>query len=105
MLLALITAAVTFCANDGRSVTFTFRNNSDRSIPLQIPGVMNPNLSPRSNSGVTLTGGQEIFFTYRGKKTLLLRICDEKPGDIVLVDEVIAKRTAALDAERAGRQS
>lgn len=104
MLLALITAAVVACANDGRSVKFTFRNNSDRSIPLQIPGVMNPNLSPKSNSGVTLEGGQEIFFKYRGKKTLLLRICDEKPGDVVLVDEVIAKRTAALDAERAVRK-
>jgi hypothetical protein len=52
---------------------------------------------------VTLEGGQEIFFTYRGKKTVLLRICNEKPGEVVVVDEVIAKRTAELDAERARR--
>jgi hypothetical protein len=103
VLLALLTAAVAACANDGRSVNLTFRNNSFPSIPLQIPGVMNPNLSPKSNSGVTLEGGQEIFFTYRGRKTLLLRICDEKPGEVVAVDEVIAKRTAELDAERARR--
>ncbi|MFN9087652.1 MAG: hypothetical protein ACK5W7_09040 [Gemmatimonadaceae bacterium] len=103
MLLALLTATVAACVNDGRSVKLTFRNNSDRSIPLQIPRVMNPNLSPMSNSGVTLEGGQAIFFKYRGKKTLLLRICDEKPGEVVLIDEVIARRTVELDAERARR--
>ena len=103
MLLILFTAVAAACANDGRSVNLTFRNNSLRSIPLQIPGVMNPNLSPRSNSGVTLEGGQEIYFKYRGRKTLLLRICDEKPGEVVLVNELIKKRTTELDTERARR--
>jgi hypothetical protein len=100
MLLALFAVTVAACTNDGRSVDLTFRNASARSIPLQIPGVMNPNLSANSNSGVELEGGQEVFFTYRGRKTLLLRICNEKAGDTILVNEVIARRTAELDAQR-----
>jgi len=100
MLLALFAVTVAACTNDGRSVGLTFRNASDRSIPLQIPGVMNPNLSPRSNSGVELEGGQEVFFTYRGRRTLLLRICNEKAGEMILVNDVIARRTAELDAQR-----
>jgi len=100
MLLALFAVTVAACTNDGRSVALTFRNTSERSIPLQIPGVMNPNLNPKSNSGVDLKGGQEVFFTYRGRKTLLLRICDERAGDTILVNEVIARRTAELDAQR-----
>lgn len=36
-------------------------NGSAQSIPLVIPGVMNPNLSPFSKSGVELKVGQRIF--------------------------------------------
>lgn len=100
MLFALVAVTIAACTNDGRSVGLTFRNASDRSIPLQIPGVMNPNLNARSNSGVELEGGQEVFFMYRGRKTLLLRICNEKAGETILVNEVIGRRTAELDAER-----
>lgn len=49
-------------------VSFTLENTSLRSIPLKIPGVMNPNLSPKSKSGVRLAQGQEII--YRGKTIL-----------------------------------
>ncbi len=58
-------------------VNFTLHNSSLKSIPLIIPGVMNPNLSPISNSGVALEIGQEIYFKNKGKKTLLL-VVDEK---------------------------
>ena len=44
------------------AVPFTLRNNSLKSIPLKIPGVMNPNLSPMSNSGVDLAEGQKVYF-------------------------------------------
>lgn len=37
---------------------------------------MNPNLSPRSNSGVRLKYGQEIYFK-EGRKKYLLLIVDE----------------------------
>ena len=56
------------------TVSFTLHNSSLRSIPLIIPGVMNPNLSPLSNSGVVLETGQQIFFRQDGKKMLLLTV-------------------------------
>lgn len=74
-------------------------NRSWGSIPLNIPGVMNPNLNPKSTSGVTLTRGQQIFFSYKGKQTLLLKIDAEKDGDIIVVDELIAQRREALEKE------
>ncbi len=79
------------------AVDLSFENRSSVSIPLQIPSVMNPNLSPRSSSGVTLRKGQEVFFNYQGKKTLLLKIDHEKDGDVVVIDQLIAKRLAELE--------
>ena len=38
-------------SNEGL-VSFTLVNSSSKSIPLIIPNEMNPNLSPKSNSGV-----------------------------------------------------
>jgi len=55
-------------------VSFTLRNNSAKSIPLIIPTVMNPNLSPFSNSGVDLKIGQEILFKVKGKTYTLLTV-------------------------------
>ena len=52
-------------------ISFTFRNETAQSIPLIIPGVMNPNLSPFSNSGVRLKIGQQINFR-QGLKTYTL---------------------------------
>lgn len=79
----------------------TFENQSNVSIPLQIPGVMNPNLSPKSKSGVTLKKGQEVFFKYKGKKTILLKIKDEKDGDILIINELIEKRIAEMEKKKA----
>ncbi|TDQ18497.1 hypothetical protein DFQ04_0299 [Algoriphagus boseongensis] len=58
----------------GKEVGLTFYNSSKSSIPLIIPGVMNPNLNPMSTSGVALKIGQEVFFKVNGKKYLLLKI-------------------------------
>ena len=52
-------------------ISFTLRNETAQSIPLIIPGVMNPNLSPFSNSGVSLKIGQQINFR-QGLKTYTL---------------------------------
>jgi len=57
-----------------KSISFTLRNNSIKSIPLIIPTVMNPNLSPMSNSGVTLKIGQKIYFKKGWRKYLLLEV-------------------------------
>jgi hypothetical protein len=99
-MLTLITATLAACTLNGGSANLTFQNTSWRSIPLSIPGVMNPNLNPRSTSGVTLRDGQEVFFTYRGGRKLLLTICNERNGDVIVVNDVIARRTLELDAQR-----
>lgn len=78
-------------------ISFTLANNSLRSIPLIIPGVMNPNLSPRSKSGVDLAVGQEIFFKTKGKRQILL-IVDEniEEGAIVDVGKLLKERKKEL---------
>ena len=53
-------------------IRFTLANTSGESIPLIIPSVMNPNLSPYSESGVDLAIGQEILYKSGTKKYVLL---------------------------------
>ena len=55
---------------------FYLENNTAQIIPLQIPGVMNPNLKPFSRSGVDLKNGQKIFLSLRNKKVLILTVTD-----------------------------
>lgn len=76
------------------SVTFTLRNNTLSSIPLEIPGVMNPNLSPMSNSGVTLEIGQKVYYFPKdkkanGKRALLLEVDESLNGKTLVVNELI----------------
>ena len=78
----------------------TFHNGSFISIPLIIPGVMNPNLSPKSNSGVSLDVGQEVYFFPNNKKKskALLFIVDNtfKKDTVLKIDEMIEKRKLEL---------
>lgn len=79
------------------SISFTLSNTSAKSIPLIIPNVMNPNLSPFSNSGVDLVIGQEIFFKQKGKRYLLLKVDDTiKNGDKIDVSKVLKSRRKSL---------
>lgn len=81
----------------GKYISFTLKNTSSESIPLRIPTVMNPNLSPFSKSGVDLKVGQEIFFKVKGKKYLLLKVNDKiKDGDILDIPKLIKKRKKEL---------
>ena len=64
-------------------------NTTDQSIPLRIPGIMNPNLSPYSKSGVRLPMGQEIFLKKGMKQRLIFRV-DANIQDGMTID--IAKR-------------
>lgn len=74
-------------------ITFTLENKTLKSIPLIIPTVMNPNLSPLSKSGVSLKVGQEILFKFRGKRRVLLTVSEEiKDGDIIEVSEILKQR-------------
>jgi hypothetical protein len=58
---------------------FYLENNTAQSLPLRIPGVMNPNLTPFSRSGVDLPNGQKIYLDLKGKKILILTVTDSIP--------------------------
>lgn len=76
--------------NNGEYITFTLHNSSLKSIPLIIPGVMKPNLSPMSNSGVSLAAGQQIYYRKEGRKILILEVDDSiEEGDKVDVAQLI----------------
>ena len=90
------TARQTF-EREGEYVTFTLANASLKSIPLIIPSVMNPNLSPQSKSGVSLAVGQEIFFKKNGKRYLLLKVDDSiQNGDVIEVTALLSERKKEL---------
>lgn len=105
----LILIAATFYLSEGFSqsssgskdeyVSFTLRNGSLKDIPLYIPNVMNPNLSPKGNSGVTLKVGQEIFFKYRSKRRILLIVDTSLNGEVLQVQDLIKKRQKEIDLE------
>lgn len=73
-------------------VSFTLANPTAKSIPLKIPGVMNPNLSPFSTSGVDLKIGQKIYFKYKGKRRLLLEVSKENNDKTLNVAKLIRQR-------------
>jgi len=79
-----------------QAVSFTLHNASLNGITLGIPSVMNPTLSPLSNSGVDLAVGQEIFFFYKGKQYLLLQVDETYEGRKVNVAQLIRQRKKEL---------
>ena len=73
------------------TVNFTLHNSSLKSIPLIIPGVMKPNLSPVSNSGVSLKMGQKIYYKKGMNKVLILTVDENiRPGDKIDVAELVS---------------
>jgi hypothetical protein len=89
-----------FANTKAQNIPMTFHNGSFRSIPLIIPGVMNPNLSPKSNSGISLEVGQKVYFLPNGKrnsKALLFTVDTTFKKDTVLqIDDIIRKRKIEL---------
>ncbi len=85
--------ALSFNFTAQKSINFTFYNGSLKSIPLVIPSVMNPNLSPMSNSGITLDLGQVVYYFPNGKKRKkeVLFVVDDtfKDGDVLQIDQLI----------------
>ena len=86
-----------FLANGkSQAIPITFHNGSLKSIPLNIPGIMNPNLSPLSNSGIELEPGQKIFYFpngKKGKKELLFEVDNTFRKDTILqIDEIIKQK-------------
>ena len=71
-------------------VSFTLRNNTLQSIPLVIPSVMNPNLSPKSNSGVYLRYGHKVYLRRGVSKKLILTVDETiREGALIDVDSII----------------
>lgn len=81
---------------NAQSVEFKLRNTSPRSIALEIPGVMNPNLSPFSYSGVNLKPGQKVYFNYRGKKHLLFVVDKSYANKRLVVNKLIRQKKKEL---------
>jgi len=77
-------------------IKFTLHNSTNKSIPLNIPGVMNPNLSPNSDSGVSLKIGQKVFYRKNGRSKLLFEVSNDiKPGDTLDVATLIEEKEAS----------
>jgi len=73
-------------------VQFTLHNSSLKTIPLVIPNVMNPNLSPMSDSGVSLERGQKIYLKKGLSKVLLFTVDDGiTTGDKIDVAKLVNK--------------
>jgi hypothetical protein len=80
--------ASTIAKSDG--VNFTLRNKTFKSIPLIIPTVMNPNLSPKSNSGVYLKYGQKVYLRKGVSRKLILTVDETiREGAVIDVDSII----------------
>jgi hypothetical protein len=83
-----------------QNIPMTFHNGSFFSIYLSIPGVMNPNLSPKSNSGVSLDAGQIVYFFPKGKngkKEILFTVSPNWKKDTILqIDEIVKTRKKSL---------
>ena len=77
-------------------IPFTLRNSSLKAIYLEIPGVMNPNLSPLSNSGVSLEVGQKIYFFHKGNRYLLLEVNSNNIDKTIKVPALIKERKIEL---------
>ncbi|GMN10202.1 hypothetical protein MTsPCn9_13830 [Croceitalea sp. MTPC9] len=81
----------------GQSISFKLINPSNKAIPLIIPNVMNPNLSPNSSSGVDLKIGQELLFRNGLKKYVLLTVDETiKEGQELDVYELLQQRKKEL---------
>ncbi|MEM9327768.1 MAG: hypothetical protein AAGA85_19015 [Bacteroidota bacterium] len=78
-------------------ISFVLHNATAKSIPLIIPSVMNPNLSPFSSSGVDLEIGQEILFREKGKRHVLLVVDEDiQAGEKINVAKLLRERRKAL---------
>lgn len=83
-------------ASAQQSASFTLKNPTAKSIPLWIPSVMNPNLSPFSSSGVMLEIGQKIYFKHKMRKKLLLEVTKNLDEKALNVAKLIREQKKGL---------
>jgi hypothetical protein len=83
-----------------QNIPMTFHNGSFALIYLNIPESMNPNLSSKSNSVVSLDVGQVVYFFPKGKnnkKEILFIVSPTWKEDTILqIDEIIKTRKKNL---------
>ena len=83
-----------------QNIPLKIHNGSFKFIYLSIPGVMNPNLVPKSKSYISLDAGQVVyFFPYgkNGKKEVLFTVSSTWEKDTILqIDEIIKVRKKEL---------
>ena len=93
-------ASLLFAHLNAQNIPMTFHNGSFKSISLIIPGVMNPNLNPKSNSGVSLDVGQKVYFfpnsKNKNKELLFIVEATWKKDTVLQMDEIIEKRKREL---------
>jgi hypothetical protein len=98
--LFFITGLVSGNISFAQNIPMTFHNGSIFPIYLSIPGVMNPNLVPKSNSGVSLDAGQIVYFFpkgKKGKKEVLFTVGPTWKKDTILqIDKIIRLRKKSL---------
>jgi len=92
LLAGVIVAPNAVHAQDSKSVSLTLHNGSAVSIPLKIEKVMNPNLSPFSNSAVTVAEGTRIWYRKENKWVDFLVVTADLNGTVVEVDELLKKK-------------
>ena len=100
LLLFFVITVISVNNNYAQNIPMKFHNGSFGSIYLSIPGVMNPNFSPKSNSGVSLDAGQEVYFFpngKKGKKEVLFVVGPTWKKDTILqIDEIVRERKKSL---------
>jgi hypothetical protein len=74
------------------AVPFKLVNTGFKSIYLEIPGVMNPNLSPLSRSGVGLAIGQKIYYYRKGQRFTLLTVDESIRNENINVRKLIKQQ-------------
>jgi len=100
ILILLFVMLVSISQVHSQNIPMKFHNGSFKFIYLSIPGVMNPNLVPKSNSGLSLDAGQVVYFFPKGKnekKEVLFVVKSNWKRDTILeIDEIIRKRKKEL---------
>ena len=66
---------------------------------------MNPNLSPKSKSGVSLKVGQKILFKYKGKWAVLFVVDKELDGKTVDVAYIVKRKKNKMDGKISGNDT
>ncbi len=75
---------------DVREINLQLVNRSSKSIPLIIPGVMSPSLSPNSTSNVKLKIGQEIIYKKNMNKSIIYTVSEKNnDGDKIYINELV----------------